>query len=595
MSVSDTIRVSDYVVNTLIKNGINVGFGITGGFAMHLDDSFGKCSEFNMYYQHHEAACGYSAIGYSKINNNPCVVSTTAGCGATNAITACMLAHQDSTPVLFLSGQVKSNETTRYVNTEKMKLRHYAGVDCDLMSIVRPITKFSYELTKTDDVVNCMTQALSHLINGRPGPVWISICIDIQGSLMKNVEIPIVKQNIYNEINYDGLTLINKLLCASERPLIIAGNGIKLGNCNSKFTKFLEKYKIPVVTSIHGTDTIENTNEMHVGKVGIVGDRAGNFAVQNSDLLISFGCRMAQGVIGYRPDWFARDAKIIYIDIDSDELQKENINYTLKLNMNLNIFFDHYNYDICDYSRWVTKCNNWKNRWEFELPENISDENGINPYFFLKNFFQTAPDNKTIVCSSGNSVYCTWHMVNIKNNDKFIISSQGDMGFEIPASIGAHVATKKSVVSILGEGSLQMNIQELQTITHHKFPIKILLFNNNRYGAIHVTQTTFFGNTFGVDEESGISFPNTKKIADVYNIKYISANTNEDIETSIKEFLNYTEGPIICEVFSCVQGRTPKLSAKKNDDGTFTNRPLEDLYPFLDRGDFEKEMIVQRV
>ena len=598
MSTFNRIKVSDFISEFLIKNGINTLFAITGGFAMHLNDSFGKNIGFNTYYQHHEQACGYAAIGYSKINQQPCVVCTTAGCGATNLTTPCMLAYQDSLPILFITGQVKSNETTRFLNNSKMSLRHYAGVDCDIMSMVKPITKYAYEITKIEEVSKCLIEAVAHLKNGRPGPVWLSVCVDIQGFLMEETVIPIIEKEIVcKDPNYNNdLMLVHNLLIESKRPLIIAGNGIKLGHCTSKFSQFLEKYNIPVVVSIHGTDTIQNDNMLYVGKIGIVGDRAGNFAVQNCDLLISFGCRMAQGLIGYRADWFAREAKIIYIDIDNDELAKENIHYNLKINMDLNVFFDNYNYETHDYSWWIEKCNYWKTRWQFETPEDISDTNGINPYYFLKHFFKIAPENKTTVCSSGNSVYSAWHMVDVKNRDNFIISSQGDMGFELPASIGAQIAQRnKTVIAILGEGSLQMNIQELQTIIHHKMPIKLLIFNNNSYGAIVVTQTNFFSNLFGTTPETGVSFPDTKKIADAYGIKYISVNKNKNIEVCLEHFFNYADGPIICEVFSCVQGRTPKLNAKKNDDGTFTNRPLEDLYPFLDRDEFEKEMIVKIV
>ena len=361
-----------------------------------------------------------------------------------------------------------------------------------------------------------------------------------------------------------------------------------------KFQIFLEKYKIPVVVSFHGTDLIESDNVLYVGKVGLLGDRAGNFALQNSDLIISLGCRMSQGIVGYNMNTFAREAKIIYIDNDQNEIEKTNINYTFKTNMDLNIFFDNYNYESNFYQRheWIDKCNHWKNKWQFELPENINDEKGINPYFALKTFFRVAPKNKIIICASGSIITNVWHMVNVKEGDKFIISSQGDMGFELTASIGAQIAEpEKMIIPIFGEGSLQLNIQELQTIVHHKFPIKILLFNNNSYGANVITQSLYFKNKYGSDNESNLSFPNSEKIANAYGINYICARKNEDLEQVFEQFLK-TKDAIICEVFSCVQQRVPKLSAVKNDNGTFTSRPFEDMEPFLSREEFEKEMIV---
>jgi len=591
------IKVSDYITDFLIKNGLNTLFTITGGFAMHLNDSFGKNKNFEIYYQHHEQACGYSATGYSKTNSKPCIVCTTAGCAATNAISPCLVAHQDSLPILFISGQVKSNESIKAINNEKMKLRHYAGADSDIISMVTPITKYAYEILDINEIESVLIESIKNLINGRPGPVWLSIPVDIQGILMEYTEIPIIEKDIKDQTpEIDDLEKINKLLINAERPIIIAGNGIKLGNCDNKFTDFLNKYQIPVVVTFHGTDLIETDNKLYCGKVGLIGDRSGNFSIQNSDLVLSFGCRMAQGIIGYRADWFAREAKIIYIDNDQNELEKENTHYDLKINMDLNLFFDYYNFNVKKYDLWLNKCNHWKNKWYFETPSDLSDIKGINPYKFLKTFFQKAPENKIILCSSGSIITIVWHMVKVKKGDKFIISSQGDMGFELTASIGSAIAEKdKMVIPILGEGSFQLNIQELQTIIQYKLPIKILLFNNGAYGAIEITQSNFFKAKFGVDFSSGLSFPDSEKIANAYGIKYLCVRRNDNIENIINDFLNYNEGAIILEVFCCIQGRSPRLNAIKNDDGTFTNRPFEDMDPFMNREEFEKEMIVKIV
>ena len=561
---------------------------------MHLNDSFGKNKNFNIYYQHHEQACGYAAVGYSKTNNKICVVCKTAGVAATNAISTCLVAHQDSVPIFFISGQVKSTESIRKINNEKMTLRHYAGADSDIISMVKPITKYSYEILNVNEINEVLMLAMKNLINGRPGPVWLSIPVDIQGMLIDDIDIPIISKEIINDLtNIDILDNVKKLLIDAERPIIIAGNGIKLGGCNDKFLKFLNNYKIPVVVSFHGTDLIETSNELFIGKIGLVGDRSGNFAMQNSDLIISLGCRMAQGIIGYRSDWFAREAKIIYIDNDQNELEKNNLKYELKINMDLNIFFDNFNLNLKSYDIWINKCNYWKNKWLYETPP--KNNSIINPYNALKILFDRAPENKVIISSSGSIITNVWHMINIKKGDKFIISSQGDMGFELPASIGSIIAEKeKIVIPIMGEGSFQLNIQELQTIIQYKLPIKILIFNNASYGAIEITQSNFFNAKFGVDLSSGLSFPDTQKIANAYGIKYISAVKQEELENSIDEFLNYKD-TIIFEVFTCIQGRYPRMSAIKNDDGTFTNRPFEDMEPFMDREEFKKEMIVKIV
>lgn len=589
------IKVSDYIVDFFNKNGIDTLFTITGGFAMHLNDSFGKHGKYNIYYQHHEQACGYSGVGYSKTNSKPVIVCTTAGCAATNAISPCLVAHQDSLPVLFISGQVKSTESIKSMNTETMKLRHYAGADCDIISIVSEITKYSAEITDLNQLNEILIKAFKNLINGRPGPVWLSIPVDIQGYLIDEMEIPIIQKDIIGSVvSRNDLELIHNELMKAKRPLIIAGNGIKLGNCSQKFNMFLEKYNIPVVVTFHGTDLIETEDPLYCGKIGLIGDRSGNFTLQNCDLLISLGCRMAQGIIGYRSDWFAREARIIYIDNDANELEKTNLNYHLKMNMDLNLFFDNYDFTRKDYTEWVNKCVHWKNKWLFETP-NLSDENGINPYYALKEFFTIAPSNKITIVSSGSIITNAWHMTRIKEGDKFLISSQGDMGFELPASIGAQIAEPlKMVIPILGEGSFQLNIQELQTIIQYKLPIKILLFNNGAYGAIEITQTNFFKNKFGVDHSSGLSFPDTEKIANAYGLKYLSAKKNDEVQDAINQFIACDEA-VVLEIFCCIQGRYPRLNAIKNDDGTFTNRPYEDMDPFLSREEFEKEMMVNIV
>ena len=589
------IKVSDYISIFLEKNNIKTIFSVTGGFSMHLNDSFGRNKNFNIYYQHHEQASGYSATGYCKTNSNPVVVCTTAGCGGTNTITPCLVAHQDSLPVFFISGQAKSNETINYLNNEKMKLRHYSGQDCDIISIVKPITKYAYEIKNINEVIPVFEEAMKNLINGRPGPVWISIPIDIQGSLFdEEPEVRKIEKDILNrKVNMNDIENIYNCLKGAKRPIIIAGGGIKLGHCKDKFKNFINKYNIPVVSTFHGLDIIETNDKLFSGRIGLVGDRCGNFSMQNSDLLLIMGSRMAQGIVGYRSDWFAREAKIIYIDNDENELQKENVNYFLKVNMDLNLFFDNFNYNnLSDYSEWISKCNYWKTKWIYEMPNDLSDNEGINPYLALKKFNEIAPSGKNIICASGSILNIIWHMANIKKNDKFIISSQGDMGFELTASIGAFIAEPNNLtIPIFGEGSLQFNIQELQTIVHHNFPIKIMVTNNNCYGANFLTQNIYFNSKNGADKESGLSFPSTEKIAKAYGIHYIRIEKNEELEEKYKYFLTYN-GPIICEVICKVQMRVPKLSAFKNDDGTFTNRPLEDFEPFLDRKEFKEEMIV---
>jgi len=335
---------------------------------------------------------------------------------------------------------------------------------------------------------------------------------------------------------------------------------------------------------------------------------------------------MAQGVVGYRPDWFAREAKKIYIDNDYNELLKTNLTYDLQICTDLTYVFDVFEKEykkkldsgqgaeslqlltskatlspekfegFLKPTEWIETCNRWKQKWMYEMPPNYLDDSaGINPYHSLRIFYDMAPENKITIVSSGSIITNVWHMIKIKKNDKYIISSQGDMGFELTAAIGAAIAQKdKMIVPIFGEGSLQLNIQELQTIVHHKLPIKMLVFNNGTHGATKMTQTNFFTKLYGVNAETGISFPDTEKICFAYGIKYIGIRKNTELVKGLSEFLLFT-GPVLCEIFSCIQSRFPRLNAVKNDDGTFSNRPFEDMDPFMPREEFEKEMIVKIV
>lgn len=585
------MKVSDYIVSFFESKDIDTLFTITGGFAMHLNDSFGNSKLFKIYYQHHEQACGYASVGYTKTSNRPSIVCTTAGVAATNAISPCLVAYQDSVPVLFISGQVKSNETIRNLNTGDIKLRHYAGADCDIISSVSPITKFSHEITYISEIPVILDKAYQSMVTGRPGPVWLSIPVDIQGMDI-SLPFPTASVSVTPMCNVD-LDPLYDLLRESKRPLLLVGNGVKLAGCREIFKEFIQKYKIPFVVTILSSDLIETDHPLNCGKVGLIGDRCGNFTIQNCDLLISLGCRMAQGIIGYRSDWFAREAKVVYVDNDTSELAKDNLKYSLKINTDLRHFFNTFECNFPSYADWLNVTTHWKNKWLFEMPP-IEDVK-ISPYYALKELYSRAPANKITIASSGSIVTNVWHMLRVKSGDRFVLSSQGDMGFEVPAAIGAQIAEPlKSVITILGEGSLQLNIQELQTILHYNLPIKILVFNNASYGAISITQTNFFKSKFGVDTSSGLSFPDTEKISNAYGIKYLASREYQDLSTQIQTFIDST-GPVLLEVFCCIQTRYPRLNAIKNDDGTFTNRPYEDMFPFMDRDEFKQEMMVNIV
>jgi len=569
------MKVSDYVTNFLLEKGINKCFSVTGGFAMHLNDSFGQ--KMDVTYTHGEQPAGYASLGWSSYAHNPSVCCVTSGCGATNAMTPCLIAYQDSVPVFFISGQVQKNDNIR---SKGGKIRGYFGSDCDIVECVKNITKYAFELTDPSQIQIVLDTCYMNLTTGRPGPVWLSIPVDVQ-----SMQVP---DALYNPIPLKVITdeqLPGDFLEAwknAKRPIVLAGNGIHLSKTRVKFREFLRKYNLPYVVSFFGSDLGDD----YTGKVGIVGNRSGNFAIQNADLILCLGCRLAKSITGYNRELFAREAKIIQVDIDKSEFMEEK-NVDVKIHMELDTFFG-FDLPMCDTDpKWIVKNKEWKNEWSIELP----DKSGpfVCPYRHLNKFFDTKCENSIITASSG-SIYCVvWHMYRCKHGDRFITSSHGDMGYEMPVAMGACKHGRRAY-AILGDGSFQFNIQELQTIKHHNLPITVMVFNNDGYGAIKITQNMVFKREFGTSSKSDITFCDIKKVANAYNLPYYRVEDDEDVG-----YLNQEEGPIIVEIVCNAQGRFPRVSNKPMPDGTFKNMPHEEMSPFLDDETLDDNMFVKRI
>lgn len=560
------MKISDFIADYLLKNNINTCFSVTGGFAMHLNDSFG--SKLNVTYTNGEGPAGYSAIGYSKVDHTPCVVCVTSGCGETNAVTPCMVAYQDSVPIFFISGGVPHKESIRWKRLEEGTLvRTFSGSDHDVLETVKGITKYACVVWDPLRIVEYLDTCILNLTSGIPGPVWMSVPLDIQ-NLQVDFTIPVPLPVL--SIHHGGLDNfpIDKWN-ASTRPVILVGNGVYLSKSKDLFEKFVEYHKIPVVSTFFSTDAVPLYN---MGRVGIIGDRTGNFVIQNADFILNIGSRLAKSVVGYRQEWFAREADIVSINLTTIDLGVTCI-------MDIKNFFETEKLPKKKTLNWFVKTHSWKDRWFREIPNPGLD---TCPYTFLNLFYNKKPDGGICVASSG-SIFCVnWHQFLNKGHDEFIISSHGDMGFEIPCSIGCALrCPDKTIYCIVGDGSFQFNFQELQTIKDLHLNVKILYFNNGGYGAIKITQDSYFKRRFGVD----IKCPDVKKICNVYDLKYT---------TNLDEMLEYP-GPCLIEIVCQVQARCPRLVNIMRDDGTFDNRPSEDMFPFLDRDEFSNEMCIKQV
>jgi acetolactate synthase-1/2/3 large subunit len=569
------MKVSDYITNFLIERGVQKCFSVTGGFAMHLNDSFGE--KFDVTYTHGEQPAGYAALGWSAYEHNPSVCCVTSGCGATNAMTPCLIAYQDSVPVFFISGQVQSKDNIR---SRGGKDRGYFGSDCDIIECVKGITKYAIELRDPSEVHRVLEECYENLTTGRLGPVWLSVPVDVQSMQVPEI-LPTrlaLKRVTDTELPQDFLDLWSN----SERPIVLAGNGIHLSKTREQFRKFLGEHKLPYVVSYFGSDLGDD----YTGKVGILGNRSGNFAIQNADLILCLGCRLSKSITGYNRQLFAREAKIVYIDIDTSEfLEKKEVD--VKIHMDLNTFFDIKLPQTKIQPDWITKNREWKDVWDKELPPKNDDR--VCPYRHLQKFFHGKDGNSVVTMSSGSIVCVGWHTYSHKPGDRLIISSHGDMGFEVPSAIGASFHGKRAY-AIVGDGSFQFNIQELQTIKHHNLPVTIMVFNNNGYEAIKISQNAVFKRQFGTGCDSGISFCDIEKIAKAYDLKYHKVERDEDIS-----YIEENEGPIIVEIVCNAQGRYPRVANKPMPDGTFKNMPHEEMSPFLDDETLKQNLYVQRV
>jgi len=569
------MKVSDFITNFLVEKRVTKCFSVTGGFAMHLNDSFGQ--KMDVTYTHGEQPAGYAALGWSSYEHNPSICCVTSGCGATNAVTPCLIAYQDSVPVFFISGQVHRDDNIR---SRGGKDRGYFGSDCNIVECVKEITKCAIELTDPSQTLMVLQECYYNLTTGRLGPVWLSIPVDVQSmkvpSTIENVKLS--QESYAQYLPPEFLDVWSK----SKRPIVLAGNGIHLSKTKKEFKDFLKKHSLPYVVSFFGSDLGDD----YTGKSGLIGNRAGNFAIQNADLVLCLGSRMCKSITGYKRELFAREAKIVYLDIDDSEFIEDK-KLDIKIQMDLKTFFSLELPDIQPDPMWIQKNKEWKDIWSEEMPE----KNGelVCPYRHLNSFFKDKCANSIVTMSSG-SIYCVgWHMYRYKEGDRFITSGHGDMGYEVATALGASFHGKRTWV-IVGDGSFQYNIQDLQTIKHHNLPITILVFNNGGYGAIKITQNAVFKREFGTSSSSDLTFCDIEKVTNAYDIPYYKVERDDDLG-----YLKHQDGPIVVEILCNTQGRYPRLSNKPQPDGTFKNMPYEEMAPFLSDEFLGENMFVSRV
>ncbi len=592
------IRVADYIADFLAQHAIEHVFTVVGGGAMHLNDALGHNKMLRCVYCHHEQACSIAAEGYFRVNNKPAAVCVTTGPGGTNAITGVVGAWLDSIPMFVISGQVRYETTARSTGLD---IRAMGDQEFDITKAISCITKFSEMVIDKSRIKYCLEKAYSIMLSGRPGPVWLDIPLDVQGSYVETDElVGFTEEENNNTVPDSVFEEILDRINAAERPVINAGSAIRTAGAKSDFDKLTEILQIPVVTGWNSIDLIADDNPLYCGRAGMMGDRAGNFAVQNSDFLLSLASRLSIRQVGYNFKSWARNAYVVDVDIDEAELKKPTIHVDLPVCADVKAFIEGFlkyleNKNVSNHSPWIKRCNEWKIKYPVVTEAHYSTDE-INVYAFIKTLSNMLDENQLTVVGNGSACVVGSQAYTIKSNSRFLINSAiASMGYDLPAAVGAAFANAgKSVVCITGDGSIQMNLQELQTIVHNRLPIKIFLINNGGYHSIRQTQKKFFGNDLvGIGVDSGdLSFPDFEKLAYAYSIPYFKAKTTGELESVIKESLE-TDGFSITEiVVSTEQFFEPKAASKMGADGNMYSAPLEDLYPFLPPEELEENMLI---
>jgi acetolactate synthase I/II/III large subunit len=595
------VRVADYVVKRLVELGARHVFMVTGGGAMHLNDAFGRNKAIECIFNHHEQACAIAAEGYVRSCGKFCVVNVTAGPGGTNALTGVLGNWTDSVPVIYVSGQVKFETTI--ASCKQIPLRQLGDQESSIIDIVSPLTKYAIMVNNPLDIKKILNKAVSIATTGRPGPVWIDVPINIQGAVVDENDLREEVQ--FQQINFDFMNLKASLqnvvhdLLVSKRPLIVAGNGIRISGSQRLLDDLFHVLKVPVVTTFNGMDLLPNDNPLFVGRIGTIGQRAGNFALQNADLIFFLGTRNNIRQISYNWKMFAPKAKKVVVDIDDAELKKPTLVPDIPIHADVKAFLTELVFALRnsllnrDWSSWLTWCQERNKRYPVVLPE-YKTITPINPYFFIQVLTELLDPKSTVVCGNGSACVCTFQAGIVKKGQRiFWNSGCASMGYDLPAAIGACFAKQKSpIICIAGDGSLMMNLQELQTVKQYGLPIKLFVFNNGGYLSIKQTQSSFFGLPFiGCDKDSGISFPDFVKVAETFGIHGVRIQNHSEIKEKIMQVLSHND-PVLCEVIlSQDYIFSPKLSSKRQPDGTITSPSLEDMYPFLSPEELKENMI----
>ena len=587
------ITVADYVISFLNKKNVKDVFLITGGAISFIVDAFSRNKRVKYIPVAHEQAAAMMADSYSRLGPNFSATMATSGPGATNLITGIACSWFDSIPSLHICGQVNSYELSKFNKTTK-KVRQIGFQETDIVSIANPITKFSYQLKNENEIVYILDKAYHLAQTGRPGPVLVDIPMNFQRKIINFSKVkkyrPLQRKNL-NTLN-SKIEKMYELFKNSDRPCIILGGGVRISKSVSKMLNFIKRFDIPILTTWSGVDSISHKHKNYIGCLGVYGSRASNFVVQNSDLILSLGSRLDTRITGGSPKTFARSSKIIAVDIDKHELNKQRgLEISLKINSDLNAFFKaatKKNF-FCKRMEWNKISKRWKSKYPIIKKNYFSQKKNVNPYVFMKKLSDHISKNEVIIADDGG--HLTWTIQGMELNGKqrlFSAFGNSPMGYAFPASIGASLALKKKrIICIDGDGSIQINIQELQTLVANNLPVKIFILDNNGYGIIKQFQELYLNKRYEATVSAkGVTNPNFKNIAYGYGINFNKIKNNKEIDKKIIKILKSKKPEFTVVSINPKQKIIPKLSF---------GDPIEDLSPHLSRKELSSEMLIRPV
>ncbi len=591
------IRLSDYILKFLKCTGVKHIFMLPGGMSMYINDSMGYDKEIQYVCMLHEQACAFAAESYARVTNNLGVVCTTCGPAATNTLTGVAGAWIESTPLLVLTGQVKRSDLTKDVNLRQLGIQEVRIVD-----MAKPITKYAVCITDPKKIRYELEKAVFIAQEGRKGPVLLDIPVDVQACMIDEDELECFRPHIktYEIKDVELKTIINKLNTA-KRPVIYAGAGINFANAKKDFLRLVEKLNIPVLTHWNAMDLLECTHRLYMGHPGAVGQRAANFVLQNSDLLISIGTRLSLLQTGYNYECFAKNSFHIMVDIDKAELNKKTLHPNLKIHCDAGVFIKKLlactDLKPNDNMKWILQCKEWNRKYSTLNPKWLDDTNYVNSYYFMDELSKQMSSDD-VFCSgrAGTCVDATIQAFNVKKNQEiFVTKGLSAMGNGLPAAIGAAYATGKKIILVNGDGGFVMNIQELEVVRRANLPIKIYILDNQGYSTVRNTQTNLFSHHLvACDCESGLTLGNIKRITEAYNIKTFEINKYSEMSKIIDESLKY-EGPSLTMVrIDPDQPIVPRQANYRNPDGQIISRPLEDMKPLLSTKELSEIMSISK-